>query len=177
MNQTQQEVRSGTAEHPPLPPAFDRQFQLHPYQYIGIPLLFVIPILTLLGFFGQTLETKQALNDVLAVQVTYTTRVRYTNPAPMSLDITNRTAAPLSHVTVALDRAYMDGFDDLNILPAPTMMTDSAILIDLTDLQAGQTQRIAVEIKAGPSGVYAGTITVSADGNVLKIPIETLSFP
>lgn len=39
---------------PPEVPDIKRRIQLHPWQWIGIPLFLLIPILALFGVFGET---------------------------------------------------------------------------------------------------------------------------
>jgi hypothetical protein len=57
---------------PPSPPEIQRKLAFYPYQIIGLVMILAVPLLAVLGVFGETFAEVTASNSNLAVQVTYT---------------------------------------------------------------------------------------------------------
>jgi hypothetical protein len=164
---------------PPQPPEFERKFQLYPYQYITMPLIFLIPILALLGLFGDADATQQADSQDISVQVEYPARTRYKVATILKLYITNHTDAPLSNLDVSFDRNYIDAFLELNFLPVVSAVTEDAYIVTLEEtIPPGETHAITVDLHAEKFGVFAGTIMVDGDTiEPVSVRLESLLFP
>jgi hypothetical protein len=163
---------------PPQPPQLDRKFQLHPYQYIAIPLLFLMPVLALLGVFGETVTTKTGSNEDLTVRVEYTSRIRYKMLAPLTVYITNRTDTPLETLTVRFDRAYIEGFSQVTFTPQAQTVDEDAYVVELQDVQPGETRVVEGDLQAEKYGEYKGSVMVSADGvDSVDVMLEAFLFP
>ena len=64
--------------HPPEAPDVERQFKQYVYQWIGIPLIMLIPVLSMLGVFGETMASTAAEEaGILALDADYISRFRY----------------------------------------------------------------------------------------------------
>jgi hypothetical protein len=172
-------VSSDNSEmRPPQPTEFKRKFQLYPYQYILMPLIFLIPILALLGVFGETTTTQDQANRDLAMRITYNSRSRHRLSTVIKVYITNQTDAPLSNLNARFDRGYMDGFEWVSFLPTVTEVTDDAYIITLETIPAGETHAITVDLKAKHIGLFAGLVTVEGDGiEPVSIRLESFTFP
>ena len=70
----------------------------------------LLPVLGMLGLFGETITTERAANEQLAMQIEYTTRHRYKLNNNMKVTITNLSDQSPVTVTVSFDRAYLDHF-------------------------------------------------------------------
>jgi hypothetical protein len=163
---------------PPQPPDFNRRFQLYPYQYIAIPLLFVIPILALLGAFGQAITSAEAANTSLAVHVKYESRMHYQLFVPIVITVTNQTDETLSDVRVYISRDYLDGFSQITLMPAAETITDTAYVIELQTLEPNETQTVTGDIRAHTTGRYMGSIRVEAtNAETVSVSLESIVFP
>lgn len=163
---------------PPQPPEFQRKLQLYPFQYILIPLLFLIPVLAILGFFGETVAIQSANNPSLSVQVEYWSRTRHKVGAPLKVRITNQTDSDMTDINVHFDRDYIDAFLWLSFLPTVTSVTDEDYIVTIDDLPAGQTQAVTVDLKAEKIGVISGTVTIEAETiEPISVRLESLLFP
>lgn len=163
---------------PPQPPEFQRRLHLYPYQYLLIPLLFLIPVLAILGVFGETIVTQAADNPALSVQVEYSSRTRHKVSAPLKVFVTNQTNDDMTNLNVQFDRDYIDAFLWLSFLPVVTSVTDEAYIVTIEDLPAGQTQAVTVDLKAEKLGAFSGTVTVEGETiDPISVRLESLLFP
>src|SRR5690554_5420584 len=95
---------------PPQPPQMERKIQLYPYQWIGVPLLFLLPVLALVGAFGGRSSTVSAANEAVQLQVEYPARTRYRMIEPLIIGTTNLTGQGSITMTVTISRAYIEQF-------------------------------------------------------------------
>lgn len=175
---TEQQAQSGS--QPPPPPPFPRKIQLHRVQLIGMPLLMLVPLLAILGVFGETFTTTQARNDRLTVQARYATRYRYKMANPVGVTIHNASTAPSATVEVRFAKGYIDQFSDGSFTPQVAKITEQFYLVPITDLQPGETRVVTVSLQGERYGRHQGVIVVAtADdpANELAMPIVTWIFP
>jgi hypothetical protein len=163
---------------PPQPPEFERKFQLYPYQYILLPLIFLIPLLALFNVFGETHATHEAASSDVSVQVEYLSRSRHKLSAPIMVYITNQTDAALTDVTVQFDRDYIDAFLWLSFQPVVTAVTDDAYIVTIEEIPPGDTYGVTVDLKVEKIGSFAGMVTVEGDGlDPVSVRLESILFP
>lgn len=163
---------------PPQPPTFDRNFQLHKTQLIGIPVMLLIPILALLGMFGETDHEQTIANPRLEMQVTYPTRLRYKMIDAVAISLTNTSAQTIPTLQIEIDRSYVEGFSEVTFTPAIDQITGTVYIMELTDLQPGDTRVVSFAIQAEKYGKHQGAITVTPESEeALRVLIETLTFP
>ncbi|HSL30461.1 MAG TPA: hypothetical protein VK900_14775 [Anaerolineales bacterium] len=163
---------------PPQPPSIERKFKLYPTQLIGIPLMILVPLLALLGIFGKTHHAVTASSPQLEMRVEYPTRFRYKMIDAVTVSLTNISAQPITALEASFDRTYIEGFSTVIFTPAIEQITETAYLIEVTDLQPGETRVVSVAIQAERYGMHQGAITVTPGaGEALYVMIETFTFP
>ncbi len=160
--------------HPPDPPKIDRRLRLHPWQWIGVPVLILIPVLALLGVFGDTWETAIVRTADVAVEVQYPERNRYRMSTPLWIDVRNVTAGTMDTVTLAIDTTYLSRFAMVAAIPA----FEYPYVIRITDLAPGEARRVHVELQGEQYGRHSGELWVTSGGaDTARIQLETFVFP
>lgn len=153
----------------------------YPAHVTGVLLLALLPVLALLGVFGEQVNTVRASTPGLLVEVRHVTRTRYSLRTTMEIVVENRTSSPLTGLTIRIDRAYLDGFAAAQFKPDVTRVTRDTVDIALPDLAPGAWSAIEAQMNAGRIGSHRGQITVRADGEgadaVAELAIETLILP
>lgn len=163
---------------PPQPPSIERKFKLYPTQLIGIPLLILVPVLALLGMFGETYQEVIASSPQLQMRVEHPTRFRYKVIDTVTVSLTNISAQPITALEIGFDRTYIEGFSTVTFTPAIEQITETVYLLEVTDLQPGETRVVSVGIQAEKYGMHRGAITITPEsGEALRVLIETFSFP
>ena len=163
---------------PPQPPQIERKLKLYPTQLIGIPLLILVPVLALLGMFGKTHHEVAASSSQLEIRVEYPTRFRYKMIDAVTVSLTNLSPQPINTLAISFDRSYVEGFSTVTFTPATEQITETVYLVELTDLQPGETRVVSVAIQAERYGLHEGAITVIPESEEeLRVLIETFTFP
>lgn len=163
---------------PPQPPKVDKKFQVHAYQWIGIPLMMLIPILALLGLFGETVDTVSSSSQLLDVSVEYPTRFRYKMIDEVTVSLSNISGQPLPSVLVLFDRDYIDGFSTVIFTPSVKSITDTNYIVEVSDIQPGETRIISATIQAENYGMHRGIISIGPeDAEDLEVSVATFTFP
>jgi hypothetical protein len=167
--------------HPPEPPEVKRVGHFYPANIIGMLALAVLPLLALLGVFNEQVSTASASAPGLSVEVRYLTRTRFSLPVTLHIVVENRTEAPLTGLTVSIDRAYLEGFRSVQSMPDVMRTTPDSLEIDLADLAPGEAQVIEASMNAVRIGSHRGEITVRAEiegsEGAAEVAIETLVLP
>ena len=159
---------------PPGAPEIDRKLRVNTWQWIGVPLLLLIPLLGLVGVFGETRDTARVRTAELSVEVEYPTRNRYRMQDDLRLDLTNTAAGPLDTVVVEVDTAYASRFSSVVAIPA----FERPYVIELTDLEPGETRRVRVQMQGERYGQHGGELRVSAGGaDTARVVLRTFIFP
>ena len=163
---------------PPEPPPFQRKLVIHRDQLIGIPLLMLLPLLGLFGFFGQTFTTERVANAELSMQVEYTTRSRYQTFHDMRVTVTNLSEQSPVTVTVTFDRSYVDQFSNTTFMPSAERLTEQVVEVELTEMETGETQAVEVEFRGEHYWHHTGMISASiAGGEAVQLPVSTTIYP
>lgn len=156
-------------------PDSPRRFQLHGYQWVGLPLLFLVPILALLGVFGETLERVEAAGIDLALEVEYADRYRYKQINTAEAWVENRSGMQLDTVVVAFDEAYARQFSTLTFIPSATKPFE----VELYDLAPGERRLVWAELQAERYGRHTGDLRVYVPGraDTTSVTLSTFVFP
>lgn len=163
---------------PPQPPDLKRRIELYPYQYIAIPILFVIPILALLGMFGETTAVVDERSDDIVVQVEYASRIHHQVFASMIVSVTNQTEAPIETLNVHIEREYLSHFSQITFAPSAETITAEDYIIELQDLDPGNTQVVTVDLRADKPGRHTGTVIVEGDNIApVIVSLDSILFP
>ncbi|HTD83533.1 MAG TPA: hypothetical protein VK648_07045, partial [Gemmatimonadaceae bacterium] len=112
----------------PQPPSIQPRLRLGRKQWIGFPIMLTVPILALLGLFGERTALARARSATLDVAVSYPERFRYRQVQPLHLTVRNLSTQPLDTITVSFDTAYISRFSSVRFDPP----TKRAYAIELT---------------------------------------------
>ncbi len=163
---------------PPQSPDFKREFRLYPYQWITIPLLFIVPILAIFGLFDANIVDVRASGDNVELRVEYSTRYRYYMDVPAYVFVTNTSDAALPVITVRFDRAFVDNFIEIQFTPDTNAVTERWYEVDLEDVQAGETRMIRVDLQADDYGTQRGTVAVAVgETAVADVQLDSFIYP
>ena len=162
-----------TDEGPPQPPATTRRFALTGKQKVGLPLMAAVPLLCLLGVFGETGARTTAISSLLEVAIRYPARFRYRQVQALEISVRNRSARTIDTVHVSLDTAYITRFSSVRIEPTP----QRAFVVDLVHVQPGESRLVDAELWGQAYGRHNGRIVVSANGDSAIATISTFVFP
>jgi hypothetical protein len=163
---------------PPDPPEMQRKFKLYPYQYLAIPVLFLIPLLALLGIFGSTTERVHASSEDLDLNVEYTTRDRYRVRNKLNVEVQNNTGESIDTLNIHFGRSYIDRFVDIAFTPDVEDITDTAYIVALEDVQPGEIRIITINLVAEGYGPFSGTVRAVAEGIVpVEVNLATILYP
>jgi hypothetical protein len=162
---------------PPQPPKFERKLKFYPYQLIGIPLLFLIPILALLGLFGETSTSIQSADSGIEINVHYPNRIHFQGLDGTEIAIRNTTENVIPLVTVSVEKAFLDAYSDVTFTPDVDRITEEVYMIDLTDIPSGETRYITIDSRGKIAGSHRGFVTASADDIGPSVTLETFIFP
>ena len=168
--------RAGQASNEPTqPPSVDRGLELNWAQWIGIPILAVIPVLAMAGVFGEHWESKDADGATarLRMQVEYPDRFRARLTKPITVSIENRSPATFDTVEVSFDTAFVDRFVGVSFIPEAR----DAYVVAVTDVHPGETRRVHLEFAADRVGRHAGRVVARAGGDSAVIALHTVVFP
>jgi hypothetical protein len=170
---------------PPQPPDVRRRIRLYPYQWIGLGLLALVPVLAIGGFFGEALRTERSEDGGVELVVTYPSRLRYLQLHQIQIRVVNGSAAPLDTLRLSLDSALANRFLDVTTTPS----LERPYELTLTDLLPGEERLALVDLRANEYGRHEGDIRVSgalaapdsahAQGSVrnLHVPLSIRVFP
>lgn len=171
------------AKEPPQPPEAlpsPAKPLLSPLQWVGLPLLILLPVLAIIGVLGPGVDQATAASEALSLRVQYPARARKGTAIAAVIRVANSGSAPLSGVTVAIDRAYLDGFGTVEVTPSELLISDASYEVQVGDLPAGASRHVLIQLEPGRAyGRRTGTVSVSADGvdQPVGVPVATFTFP
>jgi len=158
---------------PPTSPPTRRRIAFTGKQRIGIPLLALIPVLALLGVFGERSTAIAARSASLAVSVQYPVRFRYRQTEPLEIVVRNLSPRVIDTILVSVDTAYLTRFAGVRITPE----AKSAFVVPLTGFKPGEQRLVASELQGERYGRHSGRIIVSAPNDSVIVKLRTLVFP
>ena len=156
-------------------PDHERRLRLRRHQWIGIPLLLLVPALAVAGVFGESWSAAEDATAVLALRVDYPSTYRYKQINTIQARVTNRSAAPLDTVIVAFDTTYMGRYSTLSMIPAPR----EPFVVEITDLAPGEQKLVWAEVQAERYGRHRGSIRAWPRGgpDTARVSLATLVLP
>ena len=169
--------RNSLPEVPPIDapraPAGAPRLVLTRKQWVGIPVLALIPALALAGVFGDRTAIAGAATPSLGVTVTYPERMRYRETAQLEIAVTNRGVRALDSLRVSLDAAYLAGFTNVHVQPAPLGLYEVA----LAHVAPGETRRVEVEITGNRYWRRSATFVAATGDERAAVRFSSLVFP
>ena len=153
------------------PTIVQRRVRFRMYQWIGIPLLAMFPLLALLGYFGEEEVSLSQTKNKIELTLDYPSKLRYGQKQALKLTIQNHSDKVLKEVIASFDEAYIDQFSDLKFTPE----SHTATSVVVRALAPGETRSIYASLKADEYGRHLGSLNVSADDMKFE-PIEMSTF-
>ncbi len=161
------------ASEPPRAPKFRRRIALTRKQRFGLPIIVLVPILALLGIFGERQVDTTARSATVAMAVRYPERFRYRQTQSLEIRVTNLAPKDIDTVHVWLDSAYVTRFVNVRIEPAPR----TAFAVDLVRVRPNESRLITVELVADRYGRQRGRVGASTRTDSIAVSLSTLVFP
>ena len=156
-------------------PDHPRRLKLHGFQWVGIPLMFLIPALALFSVFGESWDQTEDASPDLTLRVEYPTRYRYKEINTIQVFVENISGSALDTIIVAFDPAYVSRFSTLMFIPSPKEPFE----IELLDVNPGEVRRVWAEFQGEHYGRHQGTIAAYRSGSTdtATVFVSTLIFP
>lgn len=158
---------------PPAAPEIARALRLTTLQKIGLPVLFIIPILALFGVFGERFAIRAASGSGVAARVSYPDRIHYRQTMPLRIMVWNASTRAADSIMISLDPEFMRAFSAISITPAATR----AYTIVLRHVKPGERRVISGDVAGERYGRSDGNVRVAGIAGELCIPVATFVFP
>ncbi len=151
-----------------------RRLLLHRYQW-GLPLLVAVPMLALIGLFGETWSRTADETAELTLEVEYASRYRYTLNNAVEVAVANRSDRALDTVVVSFAPEFMRQFSTVSFIPSATR----AFEVELLELKPGETRFVWAELRGERYWKHRGSIQAYRAGGVdtARVEITSLVFP
>lgn len=161
-------------QEPPEPPQVAPKILLNRSEKIGLPFLFLLPVLASIGIFGPHTETAEARSGSVHLSAEYPSRLRFENSDRLLVRVHNLGSTPVSKVSLAFDPAYIHSFSQVTFDPAP----EFAYSLAIENLEPDESRLIAVHLTAERYGPHKGWISLAADGaETTRLRLRTFIFP
>jgi hypothetical protein len=159
---------------PPQPAQVPRRLHLYGAQWIGLPLIMLIPVVALFGVFDEQRALRHAESAVLEVGLEYPSRLRYQQDGHLLAQVRNRSAHSLTGVRVMLDSSYARSFEGVRYTPPPVGTRH----VTFDTLPPGGTQSVRVDLTAQSYWRQRGALdVVTGGGDSLRIVFTTFVLP
>ena len=135
--------------------------------------MLTVPILALLGLFGERTALARGRSAALDVAVSYPERFRYRQVQPLHLTVRNLSSLPLDTITVSFDTAYISRFSSVRFDP-PVRKTYA---VELTDVKPMESRFVAVELWGQDYGIHRGAIVVRGGTDSAVVHVRSFVFP
>jgi hypothetical protein len=167
-------VYDGPETRPPGAPDTRRRIRLYLHQWIGLPLLALVPALAMLGVLGTARQQAVVEGEHLQVRVDHPARLRVGQRADLRIEVRNRRGSAVDGIAVMVDHAYLEGFTEVRFTPGPAG-TEHPALDSLAALDSGS---VTVSIEADRPWLRQGQVRVAArETDTLTVEIRTLVLP
>jgi len=165
----------------PQPPEIKKPWVFKTAQKLGMPILFLIPILAIFGVFGNssTMVTERGQN--LALETSFPTKLRHKTIAPLVVKVTNLAAQTVPTVTLKFDEEYLSAFSNVAFQPGVDEITDDAYYVHVRDLEANETRLVTLEVQAEQYWRHEGIVGAAVGGSNaasdVEVELQTFLFP
>lgn len=159
---------------PPEPPPMERRVDAGPVQWIGFPLLLVLPVLALFGVFGDRQGRATVRSAEIEMSVDWPARTRHERTNDIGVRVRNVSNRVIDTLTIAFDSAYLAGFADVSLTPEAAQAWE----VELAGMRPGEARHVVAGIDARRHGRHAGPVTATAGGpDTARLNIDTFIFP
>jgi hypothetical protein len=160
-------------EEPQEAPELPRRVHLYGAQWIGLPLLFILPVLALLGVFGEAREEVRAAAGGLELTVDHPSRLRAGQPTELTVRLRNLADRRLDSVSVRWDTAYLHRFARLDLLPGQEGDPPGTVA-----LEPGAEWTVRLELEGGALWSHRGSVAATVrESEVARVRVGTFVFP
>ena len=161
------------APQPPQAPTITRRISLTRKQRVGLPVLAAVPLLAVLGVFGERQAEAHVSSRSVAMDVRYPERFRYRQAQSLEVTVRNVSGRAIDTLVVSLDTAYVSRFSSVRIDPSP----QTAFVVALTGMRPGETRLVSAELSGDQYGRHRGRILAVAGADTAAVAVRTLVFP
>jgi hypothetical protein len=171
------EVAGASNDHetaPPGAPDAPRRVHLYAAQWIGLPFLAVLPVLAMVGVFGETTSRATATMSALEIDVEYPARIRTGQVARLEVVVRNVGPVPTEDVRVRFDPDWFEGAANLLITPA----AESPLEVLLPRIEAGGEEHVRVEFHWESLWLKTGSVSVEQpSATPASLLLRTFIYP
>ena len=160
--------------NPPSPPHIPPKLRMHRSEKFGLPLLFLLPLLAVIGVFGPKTGTAEARSGDVRWTVEHPSVTRYQHDERLIVRVSNRGPSPVAGVRVAFAPDYIHSFSAVAFDPASS---EQPYLVDIGDLGAGESRLVSVQLTARDYGRRRGWVELYANGERSRADLSTFVFP
>lgn len=160
-------------DEPPSPPRIPPKVHLHRSEKLGMPFLFILPVLALMGVFGPKTDVAHGRSGAIEWSAEFPARLRFENADRLIVRIQNRGQVPLPETRLTFDPTYLHAFAAVTFDPAP----DTPYSIAIRNVEPGESRLVSVQLTADEYGAHQGWISLSAGGTETRIELSTFIFP
>jgi hypothetical protein len=146
-------------DDPPEAPDLPRQIHLYRAQYIGLPILFLLPVPAVLGVFGEARDDARMAFGGVELAVDYPSRLRSGQRSEITVRVRNSAADPPGPLFMVWDTAYLHGFAALERLPGRQGVSPHAVA-----LAPGEEWTIRLELEGGALWQHRGSVAALVGG-------------
>jgi hypothetical protein len=147
--------------------------QLTRKQWIGLPVLALVPLLALLGVLGDRERTIAIASPSLGITINYPERMRYRQSELLEISVVNRGQRVLDTVLVSIDTSYLSRFIGVRGTPPPA--TDFSV--PLLGVQPGESRLLSVELTGNRYWRHPATVSATTGPERTTVAFSTLVFP
>lgn len=157
---------------PPQLPDAPRHVRVYRYQWVGLVVLTVFPLLAALDVFGEHWTVERMDGVSLEATVRYPDRYRYKQLNSVTVQLTNTSGVTLDTVRVQLDTALANRFSTVTSTPS----FDEPYSVPLTGVAPGETRWVVIELQGEEYGRHEGELRI-VGGDTLRLPLSIRIFP
>lgn len=142
-------------------------------QWVGLPVLALIPVLALFGVFGERTATSTTTTTSLGVTVSYPASLRYRQMERLEIAVTNRTSRTIDSVQVSLDSAYLSRFIDVRVIPEPTAVYE----VRLAHIAPGETRLVVADVTGNRYWRHTASLGIATGDERATVRFSSLVYP
>jgi hypothetical protein len=163
---------------PPEPPEVERRNAFYLPQFVIMCVIALIPLLAVVGVFGDRTESAEAEGAGLLLHVDYPRLMHYKTDDLLVVTVQNASEQVLDGVIVRIPEAYLSKFSNVVFTPEIRRITTDAYEVELDGLEPGASRMITVELEGNDAGQHEGMVSaVVPNAEVPPVTITTLVFP
>lgn len=156
------------------PPDIKPHLRMWRYQWIGIPLILIIPILAMLGVFGIEIEKLNISTSGVETSIEYPAKMRYGQEEFIRMEFKNVSGETIQDLAVSFDQDYIRKFDGIDFNP----QLETNYIVKTGVIPPGETGTVNVKLKAGEYGSHSGEIKISSQNKeIISEELSTFIFP